>query len=111
MSAASNFIPLAIRRVLSRFFGGMTPLPGGCHPIPTTGLIQSVSSLRQRQCSTGGWKPFARVGLIHPQLNHVLRRVSPFGGMTLFAVYIPHCAYNRHTASDFVCAGGKSCLI
>lgn len=106
-----DFIPPAVPLVSSRFFGGMPPLPGGWEPFSRVGLITPVSSLRQRQCSTGGCEPFTHLGLIHPQLNHVLRRVSPLGGMTLFVVYTPHCAYNRYTASDFLCAGGKSCLI
>lgn len=111
MSASTNFIPLAIPPVLSGFFGWMNPLSGGCHRISVKGSIQSDSSLHQKHCSTGGWDPFALLGLIHPQFNNVLRRVSPFGGMTLFAVNAPHCAYKKHTASDFLCTGGKSCLI
>lgn len=89
------------------FSGGMGTRTGGSEPLLDMPLIHPSSSPQKVVYFTGGWEALSGLGLIHPQSNHVLRRVSPFGGMTLFAVNDPASrVYIRHTASQLSGQGG-----
>lgn len=85
----------------------MTPPLGGSNPISGKALNHPNPSPQKVGVCTGGWGAMSVLGLIHPQPNHVLRRVSPFGGMTLCAVHdLASRVYIRYTASDFCANGG-----
>ena len=89
------------------FSGCMTTSAGGWKVRSVLGLIHLHPSPQKVCVLTGGWEALSGLGLIHPQSNHVLRRVSPFGGMTLFAVNHPTSPVRiRHTASQLFEQGG-----
>ena len=93
--------------VSSGFYGCMNTHLGGSKSISDKDLIHIHSSHQNVAVFTGGWEALPRLSLIHLQSNHVLRRVSPLGGMTLFAVYDQaSCVHIRHTASQSLEQGG-----
>lgn len=104
-----NFIvhPLFSGHASSGFSGGMSAQLRGSEPLLDMPLIHHYSSPQKVVVFTGGLETLSGLGLIHPQSNHVLRRVSPFGGMTLFAVNDPASRVHvRHTACQLSEQGG-----
>lgn len=107
MSTSHIVHPPVSQHVSSGFSGCMSTRPGGSEGLSDKALIHLHSSPQKVGVFTGGWEALSGFGLIHPQSNHVLRRVSPFGGMTLFAVNDPTSRVHiRHTASQLSGQGG-----